>query len=72
VLSVSSHALQRLGERGITREDLESALARRVRKEPGTAGSVWIFGHSRAGRIVKVCVRVDDETFVITAAWPDE
>lgn len=37
----------------------------------GTPGTIWIRGHA-AGRILKVCVPIDDQTFVITAVWSGE
>ncbi|MGH8895646.1 MAG: DUF4258 domain-containing protein [Egibacteraceae bacterium] len=71
-LKLSQHALDRLRERGILEDDVRWALARRIgRSEPGQPGSVWIRGYASGGRILKVCVRQDDESRVITAVWPD-
>lgn len=68
----SVHALEQMEARGITRHDVETALNRPIGNPlPGQPGSIWIRGHSAGGRILKVCVRMDDKSFVITAAWPD-
>jgi hypothetical protein len=69
---LTRHVEERLRQRGITREDVIAALNREVRTSPGTPGTIWVWGYSAAGRILKVCVRRDvEEDVVITAAWPD-
>ncbi len=49
---------------------MQAALAHSVRREAGTPGSIWVYGHGSDGRIVKVCVSAHDDSFVITAARP--
>jgi hypothetical protein len=72
VANFSRHALEKMEERGITREEVEAALARPAGlPTPGQPGSIWIWGHA-GSRILKVCVRVNDRQFVITAAWPGQ
>jgi hypothetical protein len=59
-------------ERGITDDDVAWALTRRVGSpQPGEPGTLWIRGYAAGSRILKVCVRATDESFVITAAWQD-
>jgi hypothetical protein len=67
---LTGHAIDRLRQRGISREDIESALNREFRRRPGETGSVWIWGYSTTGATLKVCVATDDESRVITAVWP--
>jgi hypothetical protein len=33
---------------------------------------MWLWGYAVDGRVLKVCVRVDQADHVITVAWPDE
>lgn len=68
---LTGHALDRLRQRGFTLSDIESALNKEFRREPGQIGSIWIWGHATTGERLKVCVATDDENRVITAAWPD-
>lgn len=70
-LYVAAHALQRMTQRGISKEDIIWALRREVRRSPGQPGSIWIHGQPAGNRILKVCVRTGDERFVITAVWED-
>lgn len=68
----SDHAEKKMAQRGITREDVEAALRRRVgNPSPGEPGTIWIRGYAGGSRILKVCVPIADQDFVITAAWPD-
>jgi hypothetical protein len=61
-----------MARRGITDADVEQALRQRFgNPSPGEPGTIWIHGHA-GGRILKVCVPMDDQEFVITAAWRDE
>jgi len=60
-----------MAKRVITEQDVESALRRRVgNPEPGEPGTIWLRGYAAGGRILKVCVPMDDQEYVITAAWP--
>jgi hypothetical protein len=70
---ITKHGKDRLRQRGITWEDVESALNRPTgRVNPGQPGSRWVFGYDTQGRILKVCVSTEDPDLVITAARPDE
>lgn len=67
----SQHARDQMAKRGITETDVEMALRHPIGSPlPGEPGTIWIKGHAPAGRILKVCVRLTDRDFVITAAWP--
>jgi hypothetical protein len=56
--------------RGITEDQIYTALAREVRRTPGEPGTIWVHGLVAGGEILKVCLPVD-MSLVITAAWPD-
>lgn len=60
-----------MAERGITEQQIYTALAHEQRRTPGQPGTVWIHGLTGQGRTLKICVTVDMST-VVTAAWPDE
>jgi hypothetical protein len=61
-----------MARRGITELDVESALRRRIGDpNPGQPGSIWVTGYAAGRKILKVCVSVTDQEYVITAAWPD-
>ncbi len=64
------HARERMRQRGISEEQVYTALSREVRRTPGQPGTVWIHGLVYGGETLKVCVSVDNTT-IITAAWPD-
>jgi hypothetical protein len=69
-LQISSHAKERMAQRGINPADVAAALGRRIgQPQPGQPGTIWIRGYAAGGRILKVCVRASDEEFVITAVW---
>lgn len=69
---ITIHGEERLRQRGISREDVESALNRPTGDpRPGQPGSEWVYGFDTAGRILKVCVSTNDRDVVITAARPD-
>jgi Domain of unknown function (DUF4258) len=69
---ITIHGEQRLRQRGISREDVESVLNRPTgRRIPGQFGSVWVFGYDTSGAILKVCVSTTEPDKVITAARPD-
>jgi hypothetical protein len=58
-------------KRAISEQDVEAALRHRIGDpSPGQPGTIWLRGYAVGGRILKVCVPVNDHEFVITAAWP--
>ena len=62
-----------MARRAVSEQDVESALRRRIgAPNPGEPGTMWIWGHAAGGRVLKVCVRVDEDDYVITVAWPDQ
>lgn len=62
-----------MAKRAITEQDVEMALRLRIgMPTPGQPGTIWVWGVAVGGRTLKVCVPTADQTFVITAAWPDE
>lgn len=66
------HVRRRMAQRGISEEDIRSALGRTVGHPAATStGNIWVYGHSSTGRILKVLLTPDKLT-VVTAAWPDE
>jgi hypothetical protein len=72
VVEFSDHARKKMAERGITEEDVEAALRRRIGDpEPGQPGTIWIRGYAAGSRILRVCVPVANQEFVVTAAWPN-
>jgi hypothetical protein len=66
---LTQHVLERLIERDITEEQVDTALAREQYRTPGQAGTIWIHGLVDGGRTLKICVSTDMSR-VITAAWP--
>jgi uncharacterized protein YuzE len=67
----SRHALERLRQRGISRVDVVTCLRRPIGgPSPGEPGTIWVRGHAESGRILKVCVPLDDRRFVITPSGP--
>jgi len=69
-LTFDPHARDRMEERGVSEEEVELALKRRVRHRPGEPGTIWIDGYGMGNRIIPVCVRLSDQTYVITVGWP--
>jgi Domain of unknown function (DUF4258) len=68
---ITIHGEQRLRQRGISREDVESALNRPTgRVTPGQLGPKWVYGFDVAGDILKVCISTNEPDVVITAARP--
>lgn len=65
----SKHAREQMDKRGITEQDVDLALRRQVRTEPGQPGTIWVVGRAPGGEL-RVCVRLADRSYVITAAWP--
>jgi hypothetical protein len=71
-LEFTNHARKQMAMRHITDADVEAALRRPSGPPtPGEPGTIWKWGIAAGGRILKVCVRTNDQTYVITAAWPD-
>lgn len=64
------HVQQRMEQRGISKEQIYTALAHEVRRTPGQPGSIWIYGLVNLGETLKVCISADNAR-IITAAWPD-
>jgi len=62
-----------MAKRAVTEADVDRALRQRIGQPgPGAPGTLWIKGFAVGGRILKVCVPIADQDFVITVAWPDE
>lgn len=69
----SDHARGKMHQRHVTEKDVELALRRTAGgPEPGQPGTIWIRGLAVGGRVLRVCVRTADQTYVVTIAWPDE
>jgi hypothetical protein len=69
---ISRHAQDRMVERGITPEDVASALNRRCgQPQAGNNGKIVVLGYASRGRILKVVLTPDQEE-ITTLAWPDE
>lgn len=72
-ISYTRHAREQMERRQITPGDVESALRRQTgNPEPGLPGTIWIRGMAAGGRILRVCVGVENRYHVITAAWPSQ
>jgi hypothetical protein len=66
----TQHAREQMAARNVTEEDVDQALRRRSGSpQPGTPGSVWVYGHTAHGGILKVCVDADDHNRVRTVFW---
>lgn len=69
---LTHHVKERMAQRGITEEDIRSALRRRDGgPKPAMSGNIWVFGYAGRGRILKVLLNKEQDR-VVTAAWPDE
>lgn len=68
-LTYSNHARRQMRLRRFTEQDVELALARPTGNRPGEPGTIWIHGHATGGRVLSVCVKLDDRRYVVTAAW---
>ena len=68
-LTYSNHARQQMRRRAVTEEDVERALARTVGNRPGEPGTIWIHGFATGGRVLSVCVKLDNRRYVVTVAW---
>jgi hypothetical protein len=66
----------RMLKRGITEQQIYTALGREQRRTPGEPGTIWVHGivpgdaTFRESRILKVCIPVD-RSRIVTAAWRD-
>ena len=67
---LTEHVKKRMEQRGITEEDIYTALAHEMFRTPGQPGTIWIHGKVHGGETLKVCLRVDNAR-IVTAAWPD-
>jgi Domain of unknown function (DUF4258) len=72
VIRYTDHAEDRMAERGVTKEDVQQALRRRIRVTPGPPGRLWVWGYAQHGRVLKVGVSSHDQEFVTTVAWPGD
>jgi hypothetical protein len=71
-LVFTRHALQRMAERGVTREDVEQALNRQVgQTRSGRPGNLVKSGYATGGRILGVVVSAADER-VVVSVWRSE
>jgi Domain of unknown function (DUF4258) len=69
-LTYSTHARERMEERGVSERDVELALRRQVQTRPGDPGTLWIDGYGTRDRVIPVNVQTADRTFIITVGWP--
>lgn len=69
-LIVSMHALHRMKQRNISRDEVIEAIAERGTMYTSTDDDsrTVILGRTRAGRSLKVVVESDDHDYVITVA----
>jgi hypothetical protein len=66
----TDHALDKMAERSITRQDVETALRRPIGDPgPGAPGKIVIQGYAAGARILNICVPMNDHELVITAYW---
>jgi hypothetical protein len=71
-LEFDPHARKRMAVRGVTEEDVDLALRHQIRTRPGEPGSIWIDGYGVGQRIIPVCVRIQQQDYVITVGEPKE
>lgn len=65
MIRYSTHARQRMTERGITEADVEAALRRRIgQPQPGDNGRVVVIGYGSGQRILKVVLTADEQVVV--------
>lgn len=67
---MTDHVRQRMQQRGISEDQIYTALSHEIRRTPGQPGTIWIHGLVGEGEILKVCISVDNAK-IVTAAWPD-
>jgi hypothetical protein len=70
VLFLSVHAVERMNERSISREEVQQALTERetVYVSPEDASATVVLGRTVVGRRLKVVVGTDDAEYVITVS----
>ncbi|WP_433351718.1 DUF4258 domain-containing protein [Microtetraspora malaysiensis] len=69
---LTQHVRDRMAQRGISEEEIWTALARRRGNPMSTStGCIWVFGYLPGNRILKVLLTAD-ETTIVTAARPEE
>ena len=69
-LVFTNHARRRMSARGITEQDVATALRRPIGDpSPGEPGKIVIEGHAPGGKILKVCVLATDHETVVSAWW---
>ena len=69
-LKFTYHAVVRMAERQVTRDDIEAALNHANGPAyPGKPGSIWFEGATSDGRRLRVCVDANDPTIIITVDW---
>lgn len=68
---LTSHALERMAERGITENDIEYAMNHRMGyPEPGNRPDTMVVrGFARGGGILKIVVSAADEGVFVSAMW---
>jgi hypothetical protein len=65
MLEYSDHALQRMAERHITPDEVESALRHATGPPtPGDNGNLVVFGYAPGQRILKIVLSADKKTLV--------
>ena len=69
-LKLTHHAKSRMVQRGITHDDVESAINHPVGPaDAGAPGSIWLEGITPGGRRLRMCVDANDQSIIITVAW---
>lgn len=67
--SYSTHARQRMAERGISEADVESALRHRTGPpRPGDNGRIVVIGYASGQRTLKVVLSADEQVVVSVMA----
>ena len=70
LLKFTHHAKSRMAQRGITQDDVESALSHLIGPaDAGQPGSIWLEGITPGGRRLRTCVDANDQSIIITVAW---
>lgn len=65
----SSHAKKRLVQRGISEDDVLTALSRPLGPpQAGDGGNLAIDGYSREGKVLRVILNADQDV-VVSAMW---